>query len=67
MPVNMTNTQFNNINLSVARITQANLSNGGITNATPSNVAIQDRQLVGMTINGIPVHEMLADHKAAKG
>jgi uncharacterized protein YjbI with pentapeptide repeats len=75
--VDMSNTHFNNINLTNARIddadmanltiNDANLSNGRITNTNLSNLAIQDCLLVGMTINGIAVPELLAAYKAAKG
>ena len=47
-------------------INDVNLSNGRITNANLSNLAIQDCLLVGTTINGVPVQEMLAAYKVAK-
>lgn len=43
--VNMSNTHFNNINLSVARITRANLTNARIDDANMANITINDVNL----------------------
>ena len=43
--VNMSNTTFNNINLSVARITRANLTNARIDDANMANITINDVKL----------------------
>ena len=48
-------------------INNVNLPNGRIINANLSNLAIQDCLLVGMTIDGVSVPEMMAAYKAAKG
>lgn len=43
--VDMPNTHFNNVNLSIARITRANLTNARIDDANMANITVNDVNL----------------------
>ncbi len=63
--VNLTDAAFTDVNLSNTTISDANLSGLQIRNANLRNASIADSLTDGMTINGIPVTDLLAAYRAS--
>lgn len=61
--VNLTNASFNDVNLSGAVIHNVNLSNLRISQVNLRGVSIVESHTEGMTINGIPVTDLLAAYR----
>ncbi len=62
--VNLAQASFTNVNLSGCRIDDVNLTGAVIRDANLSHVNIDESCVVGMTIRGILVTELLALHDA---
>jgi uncharacterized protein YjbI with pentapeptide repeats len=62
--VNLGQASFTNVNLSGCRIDDVNLTGAVIRDANLSHVSIDEACVVGMTIRGILVTELLALHDA---
>lgn len=62
--VNLTGARFDNIDLSRVTMDNVNLSGLQITNANLSNASIKQADMTGMTINDIPVADLLAAYEA---
>jgi uncharacterized protein YjbI with pentapeptide repeats len=60
------NAQFNNVCMTKARLHDVNLSDGRIEHVNLARVSITDCHLDGMTIDGIPVTELLAAYNRPK-
>jgi Pentapeptide repeats (9 copies) len=64
--VMMSGWSVHNVNLSGLRLDNANVSGARISNANLAGTSVTDSRLEGMTINGIPVTDLLAAYAAAK-
>ena len=64
--VNLSGASFDDVNMSGWRVHNVNLSGLHLANANLAGAAITDSRLDGMTIDGIPVTEMLAAFNTAQ-
>jgi uncharacterized protein YjbI with pentapeptide repeats len=74
--VNLAGARFENVNLAGAQLDDVNLSNVAIHNANCAGLSLRDADLRGasiadsltaaMTIDGIPVADLMAAYRAAK-
>src|ERR1017187_6919345 len=63
---NLGRAAFNDVNLAEATVQNANLFKLRISNANLSSVSIADSNTEGMTIDAIPVADLIAAYKAAR-
>ena len=64
--VNTPSASFDDVSMSGWRVNNANLSGLRVTNADLAGAELKDSRFDGMTIDGIPVTEMLAAFNAAQ-
>ena len=64
--VNLSNAVFDDVNLTDAKIRNVNLTALQINHGNLSNAAIVNCRTEGMTIDGIPVADLLAAYRASR-